>query len=71
MPKLLEMAYAERDEWKGKYEAVDKKWNASLKAANTSNRVSVQQQPTKPLSGIEQERNDGKRMEMLMEQLPP
>jgi len=70
MPKLLEMAYAERDEWKGKYEAVDKKWNASLKAANTSNRVSVQQQPTKPLSGIEQERNDGRRMEMMMENLP-
>lgn len=50
-------------------EALQKKWDASLRAANTSNRQSVLQQP-KPLEG-QFEKNDGRRMEQMMEKLPP
>jgi len=70
----MKMLLAQKDEIiaekDAQYAALEKKWNASLKAANTSNRQSVQQQPSKPLTGIETEKNDGRRMEMLMEQLP-
>jgi hypothetical protein len=49
-------------------EAIQKKWDASKKAASTSHRQSVQQQ-AKPLEGVF-EKNDGVRMEKMMEQLP-
>jgi hypothetical protein len=64
-----EQALAERDLWKGKFDELQKKWNASLKAANTSQRQSVQQQ-AKPLDGITFEPNDAKRMEQLLQNLP-
>jgi hypothetical protein len=65
----MERAYADRDLWKSRYDELNKKWNASLKAASTSRRESVQQQP-KALTGVEVERNDGRRMELMLEELP-
>jgi hypothetical protein len=65
----MEQAHAERDFWKDKYGELEKKWNASLKAANTSHRQSVIQEP-KPLGSVF-EKNDGRRMEQMMEALPP
>jgi|SRR5215469_12894420 len=50
-------------------DALQKKWDASVKAAKTSHRQSVQQQ-AKPISGIETETNDGARMEKMLQELP-
>jgi hypothetical protein len=65
----MAQAHAERDFWKGKHDELQKKWNASLKAANTSHRQSVQQQP-KPLEGEGFIKDHGLRMEKMMEGLP-
>jgi hypothetical protein len=66
---FVEMKDAEIAEERSAREAIQKKWDASLKAANTSHRQSVQQQP-KPIEGVQAEKNDGRRMEMMLEQLP-
>src|SRR5215469_984604 len=45
MPKLLELEKAETAFWKEKHDALQKKWDTTKRASNTSNRQSVQQQP--------------------------
>lgn len=51
------------------FDELQRKWDASKKAANTSHRQSVQQQ-AKPDGGIEFEKNDGLRMDKMLEELP-
>jgi hypothetical protein len=69
MKSLLAMKDAEVAEMRVQRDAIQKKWDASLKAASTSNRQSVQQQ-SRPLEGAQFEKNDGLRMEKMMENLP-
>lgn len=69
MKTLIAIKDAEIAEEKAAREAIEKKWNASLKAANTSSRQSVQQQ-AKPLEGAHFDKNDGARMEKMMMDLP-
>jgi hypothetical protein len=69
MKDIIALKDGEISEWKGKFDELQKKWNASLKAANTSQRQSVQQQ-AQPLSGVQFDRNDGRRMEQLLQNLP-
>jgi hypothetical protein len=69
MTKLLGQKDAKIAAADARFDEVNKKWQASLKSANTSHRQSVQQQAA-PVKGLEYERNDGLRMEKMMQELP-
>jgi hypothetical protein len=67
---LVALKDAEIAQERSAREALQKKWDATRSAANTLNRQSVQQQ-AKPLESQQPfERNDGRRMEQMMQQIP-